>query len=96
MVKIDMEMPKTCGDCPFVFYAKNCALRIKVVELNKKPDWCPLIEESDGEWKAHIDSDGWNDWLVLTCSICGAKFTKANYWNYCPNCGAKLELNKEF
>ena len=45
MVKIDMEMPKTCGDCPFVFYAKNCALRIKVVELNKKPDWCPLIDD---------------------------------------------------
>lgn len=47
MVKIDMEMPKNCGDCPFVFYAKNCALTIKQIELNSKPDWCPLIEDKD-------------------------------------------------
>ena len=44
MVKIDMEMPKKCNDCPFVFFAKNCALVMKQVELNSRPDWCPLIE----------------------------------------------------
>ena len=49
MVKIDIEMPKNCGDCPFVFYAKNCALTIKQVELNKKPSWCPLIEVDKNE-----------------------------------------------
>lgn len=45
MIKINMDMPKTCNDCPFLFYAKNCALTIKQVELNSKPDWCPLIAE---------------------------------------------------
>ena len=49
MVKIDMEMPKKCIDCPFVFYAKNCALTIRQVELNKRPDWCPLIEINEDE-----------------------------------------------
>ena len=49
MVKIDIEMPKNCGDCPFVFYAKNCALTIKQVELSKKPSWCPLIEIDKNE-----------------------------------------------
>jgi hypothetical protein len=49
MVKIDMEMPKKCIDCPFVFYAKNCALTIRQVELSKKPDWCPLIEINEDE-----------------------------------------------
>lgn len=49
MVKIDMEMPKKCIDCPFVFYAKNCALTIKQVELSKKPDWCPLIEDKENK-----------------------------------------------
>ena len=44
MVKIDMEMPKNCNSCPFLFYAKNCALTIRQVELNSRPDWCPLIE----------------------------------------------------
>lgn len=45
MIKINMDMPKTCNDCPFLFYAKNCALRIKQVDLNSKPDWCPLIAD---------------------------------------------------
>ena len=49
MVKIDIEMPKKCIDCPFVFYAKNCALTIRQVELSKKPDWCPLIEINEDE-----------------------------------------------
>lgn len=44
MIKIDIDMPKNCNDCPFLFYAKRCALTIKVVELNKKSKWCPLIE----------------------------------------------------
>ena len=44
MIKIDMEMPKNCNSCPFLFFAKNCALVMKQVELNSRPDWCPLIE----------------------------------------------------
>lgn len=49
MVKIDMEMPKNCNGCPFLFYAKNCALTIRQVELNSRPDWCPLIEINEDE-----------------------------------------------
>lgn len=49
MVKIDMEMPKKCIDCPFVFYAKICALVFKQVKLSKKPDWCPLIEDKENK-----------------------------------------------
>ena len=49
VVKIDMEMPKNCNSCPFLFYAKNCALIIRQVELNSRPDWCPLIEINEDE-----------------------------------------------
>ena len=49
MVKIDIEMPKSCGNCPFLFYAKNCALTIKQVDTKRKPDWCPLIEINEDE-----------------------------------------------
>ena len=49
MVKIDIEMPKSCGNCPFLFYAKNCALTIKQVNTKGKPDWCPLIETNEDE-----------------------------------------------
>ena len=49
MVKIDMEMPKKCIDCPFVFYAKYCALVFRQVKLSEKPKWCPLIEINEDE-----------------------------------------------
>lgn len=49
MVKIDIKMPKNCGSCPFLFYAKNCALTIKQVDTQGKPDWCPLIEIDEDE-----------------------------------------------
>lgn len=49
MIKIDMEMPKNCNGCPFLFFAKNCALVMKQVEPNSKPDWCPLIEINEDE-----------------------------------------------
>lgn len=52
MVKIDMKMPKNCNGCPFLFYAKNCALTIRQVELNSRPDWCPLIEIDEDEEKS--------------------------------------------
>ena len=38
MIKIDIEMPKNCNGCPFLFFAKNCALVMKQVEPNSKPD----------------------------------------------------------
>lgn len=49
MVKIDMEMPKNCNSCPFLFFAKNCALYIRVVDPKTKPNWCPLIEINEDE-----------------------------------------------
>ena len=30
---------------------------------------------------------------AYTCSICG--FRKGGKWNYCPNCGAKMEIGHE-
>ena len=34
----------------------------------------------------------------LTCSVCDAKYNGAGVsaeWNYCPNCGAKMDMERE-
>lgn len=57
MVKIDMDIPKSCGECNFVFneegYVQLCRINDEVVEdyyFDKNPN-CPLIEIVEGEVK---------------------------------------------
>lgn len=50
-----------------------------------------------GRWTDH--SDEW-DGGYYECSVCGEAFTfiegtpKENLYNYCPNCGAKMEATE--
>lgn len=45
-------------------------------------------------------SDEW-DGGYYECSVCGEAFTfiegtpKENLYNYCPNCGARMEVNND-
>ena len=45
-----------------------------------------------GRWKTGLDNFGW---LTHTCTVCGyTKRTDIHVslgWNYCPNCGAKMD-----
>lgn len=54
MIKIDMEMPKSCFECDFVFDHVDgrtlCFLKEAIVfadDENWKPLWCPLFECED-------------------------------------------------
>lgn len=58
MIRIEMEMPKSCYDCPFNFgeyykeyYEKRwCKLTYKSMKRDnykKRPKECPLKEESE-------------------------------------------------
>ena len=50
MIKIDIEMPVSCIDCP-CYNDDYEACKVKrrklswIEYLNDKPDWCPLIED---------------------------------------------------
>lgn len=47
-----IEMPKSCGDCPFVnkfdnpyYYTELCSIKKKKIkDLDSRQDWCPIIE----------------------------------------------------
>ena len=57
----------------------------------------PTIDPEDlrprGRWEP-VDHDG--SWRVDKCSICHRRMHYVNYdqpYQYCPNCGAKMEVN---
>ena len=53
MIKVDMEMPKSCEKCRFclnMISISRCLVRTDVHIIHddsKKPYWCPLIECED-------------------------------------------------
>lgn len=69
-VQIDMEMPRSCGDCRFcrteVFgcvycdaygnYSKEISPCTKLQLFAGRKDWCPLMEAKEQKW--HVVADG--------------------------------------
>ena len=66
------------------------------IECSDFIDESLCVEVVHGEWKTEFDEFGWKK---HTCSICGyVKRTDVHVslgWNYCPNCGAKMDKGKE-
>jgi len=62
MVKIDMEMPLECHECPFqlkfkdgeadAFYMRRCVIENRRIEY-PRPEWCPLRECEDTNGLIH-------------------------------------------
>ena len=96
------EYNEQCKKC---FHFQVCAnilkrqlfIREKILaeENPKCIDYVPtadVVEVRHGEWVVELDDLGWNK---HTCSECG--YTKRTDihtslgWNYCPNCGAKMD-----
>ena len=59
---------------------------------------CPAYEPKTGHW---IEKDGFDGDTYYDCSECGESFCLIdgtptdNLYNYCPNCGAKMEESEE-
>lgn len=45
----------------------------------------------DGDFYWRIDGKG-NCWKVISCSICGGNLCGNSKTNYCPHCGAKMDV----
>lgn len=52
-------------------------------------------EAEQGEWIKTVDGNGWNEWWVFKCPLCGATIEDKQYrsweYNFCPNCGARMK-----
>lgn len=63
-----------------VGYLTNCANCERVAKIRAK--------RPHGKW---LDVN--EDWFDYKCSICGLK--SRWHWNYCPECGAKMDGGEE-
>ena len=85
-----------CDGCE----AKPCGHPARCIKfalwLNKTVD---AVEVVHGEWT--VIEDDYTDDTIYQCSVCKEEFVTIddtpadNLWNYCPNCGAKMDLVTE-
>lgn len=72
-------------------YQKMIDWCIRVIEAQPVVDVAPVRR---GRWET---KDGWDGDEYYACSSCGAEFVlidgtpSDNDYNYCPNCGAKMD-----
>ena len=56
-------------------------------------------ERKTGKWIGHSLQNGLYSLDEDTCSVCGHSFYQISetgcLWNYCPHCGAKMEVENE-
>jgi len=58
----------------------------------------PAIDATEiihGYWIKEFAGNGWNDIWNYTCSVCSKKFRDFYSANYCPECGAKMDIKGE-
>ena len=83
MVQIDMEMPTSCSECEF--HRLESGFPCILSNTND----CPLKEVPSGKWITYKDEH--------QCSCCkeiiivSEERWEDNEYEYCPNCGAKME-----
>lgn len=89
-IDIDMKMPEKCGMCRFTS-AMDCGITGKFIEDHDTvPNHCPLKEVPTGKW-IHKQMDSFYH-IIGQCSNCKSRY-RLN--NYCPNCGAKMMVEKQ-
>lgn len=62
----------------------------EVIDLRGHGTVLRLAIRTTGEWIVERSGNGWNDWLNVTCSVCGKKFERTDKTNFCPSCGADM------
>ena len=57
---------------------------------------CDREEVVHGEWKIVREENAY-DYVEAECSVCGYTdcFDEGAFYNYCPNCGAKMDGGKD-
>ena len=81
----------------YVYYTSNLGVPEDDIEeiINELPT-VDAVEVVHGEWE--VCEDDWNEEVTYKCSNCGDELvTLYGFeidWNYCPNCGAKMDGEK--
>lgn len=74
-------------------YRKEAIEFVETLCVDKEPTVDPIRH---GEWIG-TELDGYFVSLVLKCSVCGCLVEDDEpTWNYCPNCGARMDGGEEY
>ena len=86
-----------CGDCPLL-YRDSCSSDELMADAAAAIEELQAQLPKRGKWK---ETDmGWDGDTAWVCSVCGEPWTlidgtpKENNMNFCPNCGAKMEVQE--
>lgn len=79
-IHMGMTLPNVIEPLDIVFDAPT-------IEERKVGKW--IDKGWNGDWQYQMDGRG-NSWHEWQCSECN-HITKGAKWNFCPNCGAKME-----
>lgn len=52
------------------------------------------LNERTGRWIVHMQRGNRSDREQKTCSKCGMTFVDLDVANFCPNCGARMEVEE--
>ena len=96
MVQIDMDMPKSCVDCPCANTQDGwCLVHNEVLERMEngypsteiRPEWCPIKETKHGKW-LKISPAG-----IYECSEChqNVKTGDIEVYLFCHHCGVRMD-----
>ncbi len=95
-----IEREVTCEDCihyAICIFHHHGDENKKCVHFKNKAN---VVEVRHGEWLLTKEPLGWQDVDCVECSacrdswVCGEDFDFdycKDYWQYCPNCGAKMD-----
>lgn len=90
----DTPLCKTCG------VYDSCMVRIDAETIYS----AGYRKQSEGEWRKTTEPLGAHDVDCAACSVCGESWVLdedfdfdvvADFWNYCPSCGAKMARPEE-
>ena len=69
----------------------------RLIQSFRVEQWLEHIDLKHGKWIKHpghvVHDEGAYQWKyddIFECSLCGCKVKESS--NYCPNCGAQLEI----
>lgn len=83
---------QTSGSVSPVTYEINSVVHRKIQKLIASAPAVDAVEVVHGRWEEqYIPNGKYVAWDGFYCSICGKQSAKSNY---CPNCGAKMDGDK--
>lgn len=90
-----MKMPTSCLSC---WISPTCEVWVreksKYKGYDNRLENCPLEPVKHGHWREVQRIHEKDHTAICECSLCGDTvwvYDGQRAWNYCPNCGAKMD-----